>query len=69
MNYVRVKNAIRHADRMHQLTGKRFYVIKVGGKIRVYDRAKIDELVKLRIFRREMNDYLYIIRACLYHTK
>ena len=69
MNYVRVKNAIRHADKMHQLTGKSFYVIKAAGKVRVYDRAKIDELVRLRIFRREMNDYLYVIKHCLYHTK
>lgn len=69
MNYVAVKSAIRHADRMHRLTGKRFYVIKAAGKIRVYDRTKIDELVRLRIFRREMNDYLYIIQNCIYHTK
>lgn len=69
MNYVAVKNAIRHADRMHRLTGKRFYVIKAAGKIRVYDRNKIDELVALRYFRREMADYLYIIRNCIYHTK
>lgn len=68
MNYVLVKNAIRHADKMHRLTGKRFYVIKVGDKIRVYDRAKIDELVQLGIFRKEMKDYLYIIKQCLYHT-
>lgn len=69
MNYVLVKNAIRHADKMHKLTGKRYYVIKVAGKVRVYDRAKIDELVRLRVFRREMKDYLYIIKQCLYHTK
>lgn len=68
MNYVRVKNAIRHADKMHLLTGKRFYVIKVGNKVRVYDRARIDELVRLGIFRKEMKDYLYIIKQCLYHT-
>lgn len=68
MNYVLVKNAIRHADKMHRLTGKRFYVIKVDGKVRVYDRDKIDELVRLGIFRKEMKDYLYIINQCLYHT-
>lgn len=69
MNYVRVKNAIRHADKMHQLTKKRYFVIKVDGKVRVYDRDKIDELVRLGIFRKEMKDYLYIIHQCLYHTK
>ena len=69
MNYVAVKSAIRHADRMHRLTGKRVYVIKAAGKIRVYDRTKIDELVRLRIFRREMSDYFYIIQNCSYHTK
>ena len=69
MNYVRVKSAIRHADKMHRLTGKRFYVIKVGGKIRVYDRIKINELVDLHIFKREMRNYLNLIRACIYHTK
>lgn len=69
MNYVLVKNAIRHADKMHRLTGKRFYVIKVGDKIRVYDRIKINELVDLHIFKREMKNYYNLIRACIYHTK
>ena len=69
MNYVRVKNAIRHADKMHQLTGKRFYVIKAAGRIRVYDRNKIDELVSLGVFRKEMKDYLNVVRHCIYHTK
>ncbi len=69
MNYVQVKSAIRHADKMHRLTGKRFYVIKVANKIRVYDRNKIDELVQLGVFRKEMKDYLYLIRYCIYHTK
>ena len=69
VNYVLVKNAIRHADKMHQLTKKRYFVIKVDGKVRVYDRDKIDELFRLGIFRKEMKDYLYIIRQCLYHTK
>ena len=68
VNYVLVKNAIRHADKMHQLTKKRYFVIKVDGKVRVYDRDKIDELVRLGIFRKEMKDYLYIILQCLYHT-
>lgn len=69
MNYVQVKSAIRHADKMHRLTGKRFYVIKVANKIRVYDRNKIDELVQLGVFRKEMKDYLYLIHYCIYHTK
>lgn len=69
MNYVQVKSAIRHANRMHELTGKRFYVIKVANKIHVYDRIKINELVDLHIFKREMKDYYNLIRACIYHTK
>jgi hypothetical protein len=69
MNYVLVKNAIRHADKMHQLTKKRYYVIKVGGKIRVYDRIKIDELVDLHILKREMKSHYNLTRACIYHTK
>ncbi|MBR6904492.1 MAG: hypothetical protein IKN32_06530 [Bacteroidales bacterium] len=50
------------------MTKKRYFVIKVDGNVRVYDRDKIDELVRLGIFRKEMKDYLYIIRQCLYHT-
>ena len=69
MNYVAVKSAIRHADRMHRLTGKRFYVIKAAGRIRVYDRNKIDELVRLGVFRKDMKDYLNVVRHCIYHTK
>ncbi len=69
MNYVAVKNAIRHADRMHRLTGKRFYVIKVADKIRVYDRNRINTLIDMRYLRKELREYHTLIRYCIYHTK
>ena len=66
LNYVRVRSAIRHADRLHQLTRKQYYVIKVMGIPRVYDRGKINQLVDMRDkMRQAYNPHQYSI----YYTK
>ena len=69
MNYVRVRSAIRHADKMHLLTRKQFYVIKIHGKIHVYDRDKINYLIDCGILKRELRGAMELQRVCLYYTK
>lgn len=69
MNYVRVKNAIRHADKMHLLTRKRFYVIKIHDQLRVYDRDKVNYLIDCGILRKELRGAMELQRVCLYYTK
>lgn len=69
MNYVRVRNAIRHADRMHHLTGKRFYVIKIHDRLQVYDRNKVNWLIDCGILKKELRGALELQRVCLYYTE
>ena len=69
MNYVRVKNAIRHADRMQQLTRKRHYVIKIHDRIHVYDRNKVNYLIDCGILRKELRGAIELQRISIYYTK
>ena len=69
MNYVRVKSAIRHADKMHLLTRKRFYVIKIHDRLRVYDRDKVNYLIDCGILKKELRGAMELQRVCLYYTK
>ena len=69
IRYLQVRNAIRHADRMQKLTGKRHYVIQVFGKIRVYDRFRINLLIREGILHKRLRDSVELTRVCLYYTK
>lgn len=67
--YIQVKNAILHADRMKKLTGKRHYVIQVVGKIRVYDRSRINLLISKKVLRPRLKDSYELTKVCIYYTK
>ncbi len=69
LNYVRVRSAIRHADRLHQLTRKQYYVIKVQGAPRVYDRVKINQLVDMGVFSDRMRQAYYLRQYSIYYTQ
>lgn len=69
MNYVRVKNAIRHADRMQQLTRKQHFVIKIHDQIHVYDRNKINYLIDCGILKKELRGALELRKISIYYTK
>jgi hypothetical protein len=69
MNYVRVRSAIHHADKMHLLTGKRFYVIKIHNRLRVYDRNKVNYLIDCGILRKELRGAMELQRISLYYTR
>lgn len=67
--YVQVKNAILHADRMQKLTGKRHFVIQVLGRIRVYDRSRINFLIARGVLHKRLKDSCELTKVCIYYTK
>lgn len=68
IRFLQVRNAVRHADRMQRLTGKRHYVIQVYGKIRVYDRMRINLLVDRGVLHKRLRDSIELTNVCLYYT-
>lgn len=68
IRFLQVRNAIRHADRMQKLTGKRHYVIQVFNKIRVYDRLHINLLIARGVLHKRLKDNIELTKVCLYYT-
>ncbi len=68
IRFLQVRNAIRHADRMQKLTGKRHYVIQVFNKIRVYDRLHINLLIARGVLHKRLKDNVELTKVCLYYT-
>lgn len=68
IRFLQVRNAIRHADKMQKLTGKRHYVIQVFKKIRVYDRLHINLLISRGVLHKRLKDNLELTKVCLYYT-
>ena len=69
IRFLQVRNAVRHADRMQKLTGKRHYVIQVYGKIRVYDRMRINLLIDRGVLHKRLRDSIELTKVCLYYSK
>ena len=69
MNYIAVKNAIQHANKLHALTNKQYYVLKVGKKVGVFDRNKIDLLVNIGVFHKKMKEAVNIRKFSIYYTR
>ncbi|MBI9055509.1 MAG: hypothetical protein JEY96_16925 [Bacteroidales bacterium] len=68
-NYLRLKAAIKQADKMKELTKKRYYVIKILKKIRVYDRNHIDFLINEGLLHQKLRKAIELEKVCLYFTK
>lgn len=68
-NYLQVRNAIRHANRMHKITRKRYYVIKIYNQIKTYDRAHIDYLINEGILHQRLRNFAELQKICIYFTK
>lgn len=68
-NYIRVKNAIIYANKMHEKTNKQYFVIQIGHKIRVLTRVQINYLIDLHVLHRSMREYYNIIRYSIYFTE
>lgn len=68
-NYLRLKAAIKQADKMKELTRKKYYVIKIFKKIRVYDRTHIDFLINEGVLHQKLRKAVELEKVCLYFTK
>jgi hypothetical protein len=68
-NYIKVKQAVKQADRLAKLTRKRHYVIQVKGKMLVMNRAKVNVLVDKGFFTKSMKDSINLQKFSIYFTK
>ena len=68
-NYFRVKSAIKNAQKLHKVTKKQYYVIKIHDKIRVYDRNRINLLIQHGVLSRRLKDAIELRKYCIYYTK
>lgn len=68
-NYIKVKQAVKQADRLAKLTRKRHYVIQVKGKMLVMNRAKVNVLVDKGFFTKSMKDSIHLQKFSIYFTK
>ncbi|MBP8040332.1 MAG: hypothetical protein KAZ36_00305 [Bacteroidales bacterium] len=68
-NYYRIKSAIKTANKLHDLTGKRHYVIKIFNKIRVYDRSHINFLINDGVLHKRLREANELQKICIYFTK
>ena len=68
-NFIKVRSAIREANKMQKLTRKRYYVLKIFNKIRVYDRSHIDYLINEGILHQRLRSFAELQKICIYFTK
>ena len=66
---IRLRSAIKHADRMKEMTRSRYYVIQIGYKLRVYNRERIKLLVRRGILHKRLLNYAELQKVSLYFTK
>jgi hypothetical protein len=59
--------AMRKANRLHFLNGKRYWVIKLQGKYRVFSGADIKALKARGIFRKDV-DFIKLQSIAIYNT-
>lgn len=68
-NYFRLKAAIKQANKMADLTKKKYYVIQIFKKIRVYDRSHINYLINEGLLHKKLRKAIELEKVCLYFTK
>lgn len=68
-NYYRIKSAIKTANKLHKISGKRQYVIKIFNKIRVYDRSHIGYLINEGVLSQRLRNAVELQKVCIYFTK
>ena len=69
VNFIKVRSAIREANKLSKLTKKRYYVLKIFNKIRVYDRSHIDYLINEGVLMQRLRDFRELQKICIYFTK
>lgn len=64
-NYLRVRHAVYTAKRLHAQTGKRYYVLSIGGKLHCLTRFQINYLVSKRVLYPCMRQEYYLRKYSL----
>lgn len=59
--------AMRKANRLHFLTGKRYWIIKLRGRYMVFSGARIKELKAQGYFRKDL-DFIKLQNIAMYNT-
>lgn len=62
------KAAKKEAERMHKITGKRYWVIQLLNKYHVLSSADIKDLKRQKVFRRDL-DILKLTEVAAYRTR
>lgn len=57
-----------YANKMHNFTNKRYYVLQMGGKIRVLTKTQIDYLVDNGYLRKSMKEFATLSKMSIYYT-
>jgi len=66
---IAVSSAIRHADKMRrQRRGRQQFVMVIGGRVKVYERDQINNLIRLGYLDKSLRDYLKLCQYCIYVT-
>lgn len=64
-NYLRVRHAVKTAKRLHSQTGKKYYILQIGGKLRILTRIQIAYLVDSGVLHPRMRKDYYIRKYSL----
>lgn len=67
-NYIRVKNAVVHANKMASKTNKKYYVLQINKKIHVLHRTQINYLVSKGVLRKSMKEIYTLNQMAIYYT-
>lgn len=63
----RVESAKRKAIRRNKIDGKKYYVIRLQDRYRVYNSLEVKELKRQKIFKRDMS-YVEFSKHCVFTT-
>lgn len=58
----------RQADKLRQLTGRRHYVIQINKSLHVFDRPRINELIRVGILKDRLRSHWEIVKIAVYYT-
>lgn len=68
-HFIAVKSAIKQANKMKLLTGKKHYVIMLHRKIMVYDRVQINYLIDAKVLNKRLKEAHNLNKISIYYTK
>ena len=68
INYLKVRSAVRQADRLHNKTNAKYYVLSIGHKLRALNRKQVNYLCDKGVLDKRLRKAYYLCQASLYYT-